>query len=247
MRMRRPSLAMVMALGALVLGAGGTVTAGVLITSAEIKNDTIRSADIHDETIGSRDVDNGSLSGVDVARNSLTGADLSESSLGRVPNANRLDGLDSTQFVRKAESFTRHFSCAGTAFENAFSWTGYAVQDSLKYGDGAFAPTLFRCSVDIPDGATVTEVSFAVKDTHPSQDVQCSMWRRDLTAFGESPPMAYEVITSGTPGDVRISDTTIQQAVIDNAKFSYFVQCWVGNDSETGLYGAVVTYTVTRG
>jgi hypothetical protein len=247
MRMRRPSPAMVVAVAALVLGAGGTATAGVLITSSEIKDDTIRGADIHDESIRSRDVDNGSVSGVDVARNSLTGADVNESALGKVSNANRLDGWDSTQFVRKADSSTRHFSCAGTAFENAFGWNDYAVQDSLKFGVGAFPPTLFRCSVDIPDGATVTEVSFAVKDTHPSQDVQCSMWRRNLTAFGESPPMAYDVMTSGTPGDVRISDTTIQQPVIDNGKFSYSVQCWVGNDSATGLYGAVVTYTVTRG
>src|ERR1700754_144379 len=100
MRIRRPSLAMVIALGALVLSAGGTVTAGVLVTSADIRDNTIRSSDIHEETITSRDVDNRALTGVDVATNSLTGADLRESSLSRVPNANRLDGLDSSQLVR---------------------------------------------------------------------------------------------------------------------------------------------------
>jgi hypothetical protein len=94
---------------------GRDLTAGVLITSADIKDNTIRSADIRDETIKSRDVHNGSPSGVDVARNSLTGADLNESSLGKVPDANLLDGLNSTQLLRKSESFTRHFSCEGTA------------------------------------------------------------------------------------------------------------------------------------
>jgi hypothetical protein len=247
MRMRRPSPAMVVALAALVLSTGGTVTAGVLITSADIQDNTIRSADIHDETVRSRDVDNGTLNGVDVARNSLNGADVNESSLRKVPNADRLDGLDSTQFVRKAEALTRHFSCAGTAWENGFSWHDYAVEGSLKYGEGGSPSILFRCSVDIPDRATVTEVSFAVKDTNPSQDVQCSMWRHNLTAFGESPPMAYDVMTSDTPGDVRISETTIDHPVIDNDTFSYSVQCWVGNDITTGVYGAIVTYTVTRG
>jgi hypothetical protein len=249
MRMRRPSPAMVVAMVALVFGAGGTVTAGVLITSAEIRDNTIRGVDIHDGTITGIDVHNGALSGVDVARDSLTGADVRESSLGRVPDANRLDGLDASQFVRKAESFTRHFSCAGTAFENAHSWQGHAVEDSLKHGVGPVALTLFRCSVSIPDGARVTEVGFSVRDRHATQDVQCSMWRQNMLSAiaDDTPPMAYEVMTSGTPGNVRIADTTINQPVIDNDRFAYFVQCVVGNDSATGLYGANVTYRVTGG
>jgi hypothetical protein len=238
---------MVMALGALVFSAGGTATAGVLVTSADIRDNTIRSADIHDETITSRDVDNGSLSGVDVARNSLTGADLSEASLGRVPNANRLDGLDSTQFVRKTDSFTRHFSCAGTAWENATSEVGYEVDGSLKHSDGSFHAVFF-CSADIPDGATVTEVSFSVKDSHQSYDVECSMWRTNMrTQVGGAQPMADGVVTQGTPGDVRISDSTINEPVIDNARFSYHLGCSVGADSAIGLYGAIVTYTMSGG
>ncbi len=247
MRIRRPSPAMVVAFAALVLSAGGTVTAGVLITSADIRDNTIRSADIHDETIKSRDVGNGSLGGVDVARNSLTGADVIESSLGNVPNTNRLDGLDSTQLLRKAESFTRHFACAGTAWENAFSWKDYSFAGVGKIGTGTFPPTYFICSVNIPDGARVTEVSFSVWDEHASQDDQCSMWRTDLTTVigNTGPPMAYGVMTSGTPGSVRLSDTTIDFPVIDNSRFSYLLACFVGNDIGTGLHGATVTYTVT--
>jgi hypothetical protein len=249
MRMRRPSTAIVVAVAALALGAGGTATAGVLITSAGIEDNTIRGVDIHDETIGSRDVDNGSLNGVDVARNSLTGADVNESSLAKVPNADRLDGQDSTQLLRRSESFIRHFSCEGTAWENAFSWKAYTVDQSGKHGLGSFPPTLFLCSVNIPDGARVTEVSFSLKDDHAAQDDQCSMWRTDLTTvIGNSErPMADGVMTTGTPGDVRLADTTIDFPVIDNSRFAYILSCFVGNDSETGLYGAVVTYRVTGG
>jgi hypothetical protein len=90
---------MAVAFGALVMSAGGTVTAAALITSANIKDNTIRSVDIRDETIKSRDVDNGSLTGVDVRSNSLTGAEINESTLAKVPNADRLDGLDSSNLT----------------------------------------------------------------------------------------------------------------------------------------------------
>jgi hypothetical protein len=247
MRIRPPSPAMVMALGALVISAGGTVTAAVQITSADIKDATIRTADIHDETIVSRDVDHGALTGFDMARNSLTGAELRESSLSRVPDANRLDGLDSTEFVRKTDSFTRHFSCAGTAWEDGMSAVGYTFDGSLKHSDGSFHGVFF-CSADIPDGARVTEVSFSVKDSHQSYDVSCGMWRASMkTQLGDGVPMTGEVVTTGTPGDVRISDTTVDFPVIDNSRFSYLLGCSVGADRAIGLYGAVVTYRVSGG
>jgi hypothetical protein len=249
MRIRGPSPAMVVALVALVLSAGGGVAAGALITSVDIADDTVRSADIRDETINGGDVHNGALSGSDVARDSLTGADVREASLGQVRDADRLDGLDSTKFVRKAEQLTRHFSCDGAAWENGMSWRDYTVDRSGKHGTGAFPPTLFLCNVSIPDGARVTAVSFSLLDAHSSQDDQCSMWRTDLTGVlgNTGPPMAYDVMTSGAPGKVRLSDRTIENPVIDNSRYSYFVTCFVGNDDATGLYAATVTYRVTAG
>jgi hypothetical protein len=107
---------MVVALAALVLSVGGNVTAAVLITSADIKDNTIRSADVRDGTIRSADVKNDSLTGVDVGNNSLTGTDLNESTLARVPaaasainaqsaaNAGRLDGKPATAYVADTDS-----------------------------------------------------------------------------------------------------------------------------------------------
>jgi uncharacterized protein YjbI with pentapeptide repeats len=116
---------MIVALGALVMSAGGTVTAAALITSANVKDNTVRSVDIRDETIRSCDVDNGSLSGadvsngtltgVDVHNNSLTGADINESSLAKVPaaanatnaqNAGKVDGRDANSLIRVARMDT---------------------------------------------------------------------------------------------------------------------------------------------
>jgi hypothetical protein len=123
---RLPSPAMVVALLALVTSVGGTVTAAVLITSADIQDNTIRSVDIRNETIRSADVDNGSLTGADVKNGSvagvdvknetltgadvkdgsLTGADILASSLGQVPsaadavNAGKVDGFDADALTR---------------------------------------------------------------------------------------------------------------------------------------------------
>lgn len=124
-RRRLPSPAMIVALGALVMSAGGTVTAAALITSANINDNTIRSVDIRDETIRSRDVDNGSLTGaditnrsltgVDVKNDTLTGADIKESTLAKVPsaanasnaqNAGKVDGLDANSLIRLARMNT---------------------------------------------------------------------------------------------------------------------------------------------
>src|SRR5436309_7584044 len=57
----RPSGAMIVAIVALVLAAAGSATAAGLITSADIKNNTIRSGDIRNNTVRSRDVRNHTL------------------------------------------------------------------------------------------------------------------------------------------------------------------------------------------
>ena len=60
-------------------------------------------------------------------------------------------------------------------------------------------------------------------------------------------PSAEGVTTTGSPGDVRITDTTIERPVIDNDTFSYFLECGVSNSPDAGLFGAIVTYRVTAG
>jgi hypothetical protein len=69
---------MMVALIALFVALSGTATAALVITGANIKN--------------------GSVTGKDLKNGSVTGLDVKESSLAKVPNANKLDGLDSTQF-----------------------------------------------------------------------------------------------------------------------------------------------------
>lgn len=112
---RRPNPATFISCIALFVSLGG-VSYGVstgFIDSREIKDETIRSKDvrnnslrtqdIHDNEIRSRDIRNSTIIGRDVGLNSLTQVDILESSLSRVPEAKEadlLDGIDSTGFVR---------------------------------------------------------------------------------------------------------------------------------------------------
>jgi hypothetical protein len=168
---------------------------------------------------------------------------------GKAVDSNLLDNLDSTAFLQGASLYTRHFSCAGTAFTPATD-EAWNIDGSGIYPDDG-VNEIFRCSVDIPDGGIVTRVDVSVLDNDATDDVSdCEMWRTDMAAtIGNEDQMAD---TGGTTGAAaagqRLSDTTITTATIDNASFSYFVQCnleQTGTDALVLLYGTNLTYTIT--
>ena len=72
----RPVHALVVAILALVVAMAGTSYAALQITSAQIKNNTIKSKDIKDKQVSGADVKDSSLTGDDVKDGSLTAADL---------------------------------------------------------------------------------------------------------------------------------------------------------------------------
>lgn len=156
----------------------------------------------------------------------------------------RVQAFGDGRWVRKAAVQTGYFSCAGTAWESAFGGTTYDTSGSEKFRTGGDTG-LFRCSVNLPNGASVTAARFSVEDTDPT-DVTCELWRTNMvTGIGTETLMA-DASSSGTPGSVQISDTTVESPLIDNAKFAYFAQCLVsGTTSAAGVYGANIQYKVT--
>jgi len=59
----------------------------------------VRSSNIVDGEVKTVDLANGAVTNAKIATNAVTGAKVDESTLGIVPNANLLDGRDSTSFV----------------------------------------------------------------------------------------------------------------------------------------------------
>jgi hypothetical protein len=156
----------------------------------------------------------------------------------------RVVTLGDSRWVRRATVRTGYFSCAGTAWESALGSTVYDTNNGLKYRISGDTGT-FRCSVEIPHGATITAVRFSVVDSDPT-DVTCRLDRTNMAAsIGTEVHMA-SVTTAGTPGAVRIEDITINSPLVDNAQYSYFAQCSVeGTTIATGVYGANIQYRVS--
>jgi hypothetical protein len=156
----------------------------------------------------------------------------------------RVVALGDSRWVRKATVQTGYYSCAGSAWESALGGTVYDTNNGLKYRISGDTGT-FRCSVEIPHGATITAVRFSVVDSDPT-DVTCRLDRTNMAAsIGTEVHMA-SAATTGTPGAVRIEDLTINSPVVDNAQYSYFAQCSVeGTTIATGVYGANIEYTVS--
>ena len=77
----RPSGAMLVAIVAVVIASAGSATAASLITSGEIKNNTIRSGDIRNNTIRGKDVHTGTIRSSDVGDGSLLASDFAAGQL----------------------------------------------------------------------------------------------------------------------------------------------------------------------
>jgi hypothetical protein len=63
-------------------------------------NGTYPNPTLGNNSVGSAQIPENAVGTSEVANNSLTGDDINESTLGIVPNANTLDGIDSSGFVR---------------------------------------------------------------------------------------------------------------------------------------------------
>lgn len=89
-----PSPAMAVALVALFMAMGGSAYAGAKLTKNSVTNKTIKN-----NAVTGKKVKNGSITGADIKANSLTGTQINEATLGKVGDAETVDGIDSTGFA----------------------------------------------------------------------------------------------------------------------------------------------------
>lgn len=98
-RMQRPGHATVVAYAALFFALAGSAYAVASINSADVVDNSLRSVDLKNgAAVKSEDVVNDTVTG-----GGLAGPDIKELTLAKVPNADQLDGQDSTHFWAKGE------------------------------------------------------------------------------------------------------------------------------------------------
>jgi hypothetical protein len=84
----------------LALGGGGIALADHLtVRSSDIVDGQVKKPDVGTQQVGSSELLNNAVKSEDVKPDSLGGSRIVESSLGTVPNADKFDNLNSTDFV----------------------------------------------------------------------------------------------------------------------------------------------------
>lgn len=192
---RRPSPAMVVALISLFVALGGVAYAANTVGSADVIDNSLLSQDLHD---------GGGVKGVDVATDSLTGADIAESTLGKVPNANNLDGKDSSQF---ATNLWAVFGYVGGFFDMA---RDHGATASGRISAGTY---FVRFNRDITNCAYIATPG-QVGDVAPPPPLAVSVGQRDATSTPNDVLVRVFGNTSNSPTDFFSPDDAFYLAVL---------------------------------
>ena len=158
-----------------------------------------------------------------------------------VVNATKLDGLDSTQFVRSDEANPGRFVCPGVAFQPKADGTDYTSNGHVRLL--VTGPAYFECPVLLPDGATITKFEAGVYDANAGAGIECALYRGHHFTSG-APAQLAQAVTDGVGGDLTITDTTISNAIVANGTYGYYAECYLGA-AAMKIMGVIVEYTVT--
>ena len=190
---RRPSPAMVIACVALFVALGGVsygfATGSIdsrelqdgTIRSTDIRGNSIRTEDLRNNEVRGRDIRNSTIAGVEVSLNSLTGSDIRESALdidesllAKVPDADHLDGIDSSSFVRRG---TNPFQPASLAS----GWTTLSGGQAPAYDADGLEYVHLRGALRRNPGST-QEVAFVLPaGMRPAAAKDFFVYSRDAT------------------------------------------------------------------
>jgi hypothetical protein len=130
---------------------------GVLAGGTAYAANTVGSADVIDESLLTQDIRNGEVKNSDLANNSvgsgrvidgsLTGGDIAELTLGKVPDADKLDGLDSVRL--KTRGFS---SVTPSGYSSSLPWV---TERSVTVDVGSTArPVLILGELELWTGST---------------------------------------------------------------------------------------------
>jgi hypothetical protein len=132
------------------------------------------------------------------------------------------------------------FSIAGTSFVPADSAVSY---DYRSWGGisltspGTAYPLSLAASVELPEGATITSLRLYYQDSEPTADIWLDLMRFDGAGGADS--MAS--VISSTDGTSSKTETSISDAVVDPANYSYLLSV-IFEGPDLILYGVEITY-----
>ncbi len=193
------------------------------ITTSRIRDYSIRKEDIHSGSINKYKLTSNSVNTYKIADGTIKDADISPSA-----------AISDSKIGYSTK--TRHYSLAPAAF-------AVNIVPALA-DDGSFLrplATTMTAPVNLPDGASVTNLLFAAYD-NASDDATATLMRTDRS---ENADVLVSVHTTGTGASPReFSSSSVTNPVIDNANYSYYVMINTQNGDER-IDGVFITYQVT--
>ena len=220
---------------ALFVALGGSAYAAATINSASVVDNSLTGADIRgrdaskgkpftEGTITGADIRgsaagpgrkaiNGSITGVDIFDNALTGADILERSLGKAPNADKLDGLDSAAFLRKTQQAADAAKLGG---KDPTVYGTVVYTHSEPTSDCTVLNTLSPCAriiVKVPAGRSYRALvwsSFSAVTSGASVNVS---WCPGVDDACKTESGSVENVTTGFGGGFGLSGASSSQPV----------------------------------
>ena len=144
-----------------------------------------------------------------------------------------------------------HFALSAAAFtpyEDGYDYTldGESVHHKHSPGGGTAAGS-YVAPVRLPDGATVTKMTFHWLDNSSTGQAKARLQRTEF-GQGDLQDMAYaESSLSGTSGASSSFDSSINLATIDNLRYGYWVGWDLSADDRVGGRGVVIEYQAPGG
>lgn len=130
---------------------------------------------------------------------------------------------------------TSYLSLPAAAFNPTADGGGFNQQGLSLTPFGALPATTYAAPVDLPHGATVTNLTFYWADASSSTGY-ANLFRIDLV--GSETEMATASTTGSSGTASSSSDTTINTATIDNSQYAYYI--WLSlPDTSVTAYGVV--------
>ncbi len=116
------------------------------------------------------------------------------------------------------------------------------------YHDGLLQDCWAHAPVTLPDGATITKfTSFWYVNFDEPSSTYAALLRTNYGSYGSEFEMAFTGPIMGRVNAMRvINDTTIDQPVVDNENFGYYIRMNILFDfsqQDAQFFGAVVEYT----
>jgi hypothetical protein len=188
----RMTFANVVSVIALFVALGGTAAAAVVITSnSQVGPGTISG---HEPPSGKQaNIIGGSINGFDVADNRLTGADVHEATLGKVPAAERLDGIDSSGFIHGGGRIVTIDEVI-PSFSDLVDLPGFVELQGVCQGlTNPGSVQLTTHSQPITALSDNGAANLAVHEINPNTLISSSDWRLD-------PPADYLTFSLESPG-----------------------------------------------